>query len=189
MRLFIKNMVCPRCIMVVEQLLKKMKLSPVKVELGIAEINDLTNESELQVLSEKLKKLGFELLEDSRKKQIEEIKKLLIKKIQEGPIEEHFSVKRYLSSIIQKEYTTVSKLFAEQEGLTIEQYFILLRIEKVKELLTYRELTLNRIAENLGYSSIQHLSTQFKKVAGMTPKEFRTSWIGRRKPLDTIGER
>ena len=173
--------------MVVEQLLKKMKLSPVKVELGMAEINDLINVSDLQALNDKLKKVGFELIEDSRKKQIEEIKNLLIQKIQKGSIEEHFSVKKYLSSTIQKEYTIISKTFAEQEGLTIEQYFILLRIEKVKELLTYRELTLNRIAENLGYSSIQHLSTQFKKVTGITPKEFRVSWIGKRKPLDAIG--
>ena len=127
-------------------------------------------------------------MQDQKERQVEEIKNLLIKKLQEAPIEEHFSVKKYLTSSIPKDYSNLSKLFSERVGITIEYYFILLRLEKVKELLSYGEDTLMEIARSLGYSSVQHLSAQFKKVVGVSTTTFKNNIAIKRKPVDQISE-
>lgn len=187
MKVFIKNMVCSRCILVIERELREMGIQPLKVELGFAEFaNELTDE-QLCTFEMHLVALGFELIKESKNRQVEEVKALLIRKLQQSRIEEHFSIRKYLSAHISKEYSHVSKVFSQKEGRTIEQYFILLKIEKVKELLSYEEKTLNEIAWMLGYSSVQHLSSQFKRVLGVSTRNFKTSLPSSRKTIDRIG--
>lgn len=178
-------MVCPRCIMSVEGLLKQQKIPFLSVGLGEVNISKALSADQITKLDSGLKELGFELLNDPASRTIEKIKTLLIGKVQDG-IEEHFSLQKYLSSNVFKEYSSVSKLFSLVEGITIEQYFILQKIEKAKELLTYNEMALSEIAFRLGYSSTQHLSTQFRKVTGMTPTYFRGLGSGLRRPIDSV---
>lgn len=186
MILYIKNMVCPRCILAVEQELKKLTDLPFKVSLGEVVLETALPEKTVQRFREGLQGLGFELLDDQRRTQIERVKNLLISLVQKGELEEHFSLSTYLGTALNKEYTAVSRLFSEVEGMTIEQYFILLKIEKVKEWLAYDELTLSEIAWKLGYSSTAHLSAQFKKVTGLTPSHFKKTGNSRRTSLDEI---
>ena len=179
-------MVCPRCILTVEQTLTSNGLKFLSVRLGEAILQDAPSKEELDNLSEDLKNLGFEILDDRRQKLIEEIKSLLIQKVQTGEIEEHFSMSDFLTKKLNKEYTQLSRLFSEVEGITLEQYFILQKIEKVKELLVYDELNLSEISYRLGYSSLAHLSAQFKKSTGLTPSEFKKLGISHRKSIDDI---
>jgi len=188
MKLFIKNMVCPRCIMSVEHILKENKLDTKCVRLGEIELTKIPHKKQLHNFSEDLQKVGFELLDDAKTQLIEHIKTLLIQKVQDENIEEHFSLQQYLSKKIFKDYSSISKLFSEVEGITIEQFFILQKIEKTKEWLIYNELSLNQIAFNLGYSSPQHLSGQFKKLTGMTPTQFKSLGAKHRKPIDGVGK-
>lgn len=178
-------MVCPRCIMSVENLLKKEEIPFHFVQLGeIGLVNDLSDH-QLKTLGENLSELGFGLLGDPSSQLIDRIKTVLIQKIQSG-IGEHFSIQKFLTKKILKDYSSVSKLFSSVEGITIEQYFILQRIEKAKELLMYNEMSLSEIAWTLGYSSTQHLSAQFKRVTGMTPTQFKSLGNSGRKPIDAL---
>ena len=186
MKLFIKNMVCPRCIMSVENILKENKLEPKQVRLGEIELIKSLNKKQLEKFSADLQKVGFELLDDQKKQVIEKIKSLLVQKVQQGNIEEHFSISKYLTKKIFKDYSSISKLFSEVEGITIEQFFILQKIEKAKEWLIYNELSLSQVAFNLGYSSSQHLSSQFKKLTGMTPTQFKSLGTLHRKAIDNV---
>jgi AraC family transcriptional regulator len=186
MKLIVKNMVCPRCISSVEQLLEKNKLQAVYVRLGEVELTKQPDKNRLQQFAEDLQATGFELLDDQKSQLIEKVKTLLIEKVQSGSIEEHFSIAKYVSDNIYKDYSSVSRLFSEVEGVTIEQFFILQKIEKTKEWLIYDEQSLSQIAFILGYSSTQHLSGQFKKVTGMTPSQFRQIGAEHRKPIDGI---
>jgi AraC family transcriptional regulator len=129
---------------------------------------------------------GFELLDDQKMQLIEKVKNLLISQVQSGEVPEHFSISRFLGKNIYKDYSSVSKLFSEVEGITIEQFFILQKIEKTKEWLVYNEQSLSQIAFNLGYSSTQHLSGQFKKLTGMTPSQFKHRGNTLRKPIDAV---
>ncbi|MBE7170095.1 MAG: helix-turn-helix transcriptional regulator [Williamsia sp.] len=187
MKVFIKNMVCARCILVVERELDEMGIQSTGVELGFAAFeNDLTDE-QLSAFENRLVPLGFEIIKEPRKRQVEEVKALLIRKLQQARMEEHFSIRQYLSAHISKDYSHISKMFSQKEGRTIEQYFILLKIEKAKELLSYGEKTLNEIAWTLGYSSVQHLSSQFKRISGVSTRDFRLSLSSGRKPIDRVG--
>jgi AraC-like DNA-binding protein len=186
MKLFIKNMVCPRCITSVENILKENKVESKYVQLGEVELLKTPSTKQLKKFSQDLEKVGFELLDDQKTQLIEKIKTLLIQKVQEENIEEHFSLHKFLSKKIFKDYSSLSKLFSEVEGITLEQFFILQKIEKVKEWLIYNELSLSQIAFNLGYSSTQHLSGQFKKLTGMTPTQFKVLGAGHRKTIDDI---
>lgn len=185
MKLYIKNMVCNRCIMVVKEELEKLKLHPSSVNMGEVELSKLPTERQLHSLNERLKELGFELLDNQKQKQIEKVKNLLIKIVQSGEVEDHFSISDFLSKGLNKEYSYISRLFSEVEGITIEQFFILQKTEKVKEWLVYGELNLSEISYRLGYSSVAHLSAQFKKVTGLTPSDFKKIG-GRRKSLDSV---
>lgn len=185
MTLYIKNMVCNRCIMVVKQELEKLNLQASHVSMGEVELSKPATDKQLKSLDERLIELGFELLDDRKQKQIEKTKTLLIKKVQSGEVEEHFSITTYLTNALNKDYSYISRLFSEVEGITIEQFFILQKIEKVKELLIYGEMNLNEIGFQLGYSSVAHLSAQFKKVTGLTPSSFKKMGGGR-KSLDNV---
>jgi AraC-like DNA-binding protein len=186
MNLYVKNMVCQRCITSVEQILQANNIRAKNTRLGEVELAEALSSDRLKELGIALKIVGFELLDDQKTQQIEKIKNLLIQKVQQADIEEHFSVAKFLSSEIYKDYSNLSKLFSDVEGITIEQFFILQKIEKAKEWLVYNELSLNQIAFQLGYSSTQHLSTQFKRITGMTPSEFKKNGIVHRKPLDKV---
>ncbi|MFZ1371942.1 MAG: helix-turn-helix domain-containing protein [Ferruginibacter sp.] len=186
MKLYIKNMVCNRCIMVVKQELVKLKLQPAIVSLGEVELQKPASAKQLVQLNERLQEVGFELLDDQKKKQIEKIKNLLIDKVQSGSLEEHFSISSVLSKALSKEYSYISRLFSEVEGITVEQFFILQKTEKVKEWLVYAELNLSEISWRLGYSSVAHLSAQFKKVTGLTPSHFKKLGHSHRHPLDSV---
>jgi AraC-like DNA-binding protein len=188
MQLFIKNMVCPRCIAAVESTLNDLGLHPLYVRLGEAHLATTPSPASLTDLDQRLKKQGFELLDDTHYRQIEQIKTLIIQRIHyrkdNHPHVTQRPLSDYLSNHLHREYSQLSKLFSETEGITIEQYAILQRIEKVKELLTYNEMSLGQIADELNYSSIAHLSAQFKKVTGLTPTRFKAQGI--RRPLDDL---
>lgn len=174
-------MVCDRCKMVVRQTFEDLGIKPERVELGEVEVNgDVPDWTHLQ---QRLKQLGFELLEDKRKQLVTQIKRLVLAYINQ-PARQNLS--DYLTEQLNREYSALSKLFSESEQQTIEQYVIRLKIEKVKELLSYRERNLSEIADELGYSSVAHLSNQFKKVTGVTPSQFRLSEDVSRQSLDQI---
>jgi AraC-like DNA-binding protein len=175
--------------MVVEQLLTNLNLAPIHVGLGEIELAKPASQMQLEAAGKILKESGFELLDNQKQKQIEKVKTLLIKKVQTADIDEHFSIIDFLSGHFNKEYSAISRLFSEVEGITIEQFFILQKIEKVKELLVYAEYNLNEISYMLGYSSVAHLSAQFKKVTGLTPSHFKTIGFRQRKSLDKVSNK
>lgn len=183
----IKNMVCFRCKLAVEEKLKKLGLTPVQTELGevtIAE-KELTATQEQQ-LREELTKIGFELLDDKRKQIIEQIKSVIINEVHysEEPSREKFS--SLISKALHYDYSYLSNLFSQVEGITIEQFILTQKIEKVKELLVYGDQSLSEIAFRLGYSSTAHLSSQFKKITGLTASEFKKFGVSHRKSLDGL---
>lgn len=184
-KLQIKNMVCPRCVMAVENVLDEMKISPIEVRLGEVLITDELTENQENDFKSKIEKLGFELLDDKNSAIINQIKTIIIEQIQNSS-EENLNLSELLSKKLNKEYSQLSKLFSSTTGITIEQFAILQKIEKVKELLVYDELSLKEIAYRLGYSSTPHLSAQFKKMTGLTPTEFKNLGNSERKGIDGI---
>jgi AraC-like DNA-binding protein len=186
MNLYIRNMVCNRCIMAVENELEKLGFEPVHVQLGEVELRGNLSGDQLDVFKNRLNELGFELIDDSKSKLIEKIKLIVIQLIHHGDGQMHQNYSEYIASKLNKEYNYLSHLFSEVEGTTIEKYIINQKIERVKELLVYNELTLSEIADSLGYSSVAHLSGQFRKVTGLTPSHFKQLKENKRKPLDLI---
>ena len=187
-KLYIKNMVCPRCIKVVREELEKLNLTPLSVKLGEVELAESEDKVDLTKIGQALLKEGFELLEDNNAKLIESIKTTIINAIRGYKKIDLSSVifSTLLTESLGKEYTSLSSLFSKVESITIEQYIILQKIEMAKELLTYGELTLSEIAYLLGYSSVQHLSRQFKKVTGMTASNFAKKFPSKRKSIDKL---
>lgn len=188
MTLYIKNMVCQRCIMSVQQALKQLDIPFHKVMLGEAQTCNDLNEKQRESLSKELGKLGFELIDTRKNQLIEKIKKSLQEYL--ANIEKEWERKQNLSDFISKklnyEYSYLSDLFSSVEGATIENYFIQLRIERAKELIVYDEKSLTEISYQLGYSSVHHLSSQFKKVTGLTPSHFKKIGTSRRKGLENL---
>jgi AraC family transcriptional regulator len=184
--LHIKNMVCDRCIKVVREELEKLKYQVETIKLGEVKINS-DRVIDLKKIEEVLEGNGFELLGDKQAKQIEDIKIALIDLIHNHPeMLEKISLSKFLAEKFHSSYQHISSLFSSKEGITIEKYFINQKIEKAKELLIYNELNLSEISYKLGYSSVQHLSNQFKKVTGFTPSDFKKLKNKTRKPLDKL---
>lgn len=187
MHLFIKNMVCNRCILVVQQELDKLEIPYSRIQLGDVEMDQAPSQEKLDTLGGQLHALGFEVLDDKKDALIEKIKTTIIRLIH-GNGNEILNTK--LSVALQEaldiDYHYLSTLFSSTEGLTIEKYVILQRIERVKELLQYDEMNLSEIADSMGYSSVQHLSQQFKKITGLTPTGYRQLKHNDRKPLDKV---
>jgi AraC family transcriptional regulator len=188
--LHIKNMVCHRCIRAVNDGLVALGLHPVKVELGEVVLQeDSLSPEEQAKLEGMLNDLGFERIDDKRSRLIEKIKKFVINTVhdKEG-MDRKLNWSSVLSDEMHYEYNYLSNLFSSVEGITLEQYIIRQKIERVKELLSYDQLTLSEIAHLLDYSSVQHLSNQFKKVTGFTPSEFKKLRDSehQRKPLDAV---
>jgi AraC family transcriptional regulator len=186
MKLYIKNMVCNRCILVVKQELNKLNIEYGAVTLGEADIITHLTKERLNKLGNNLAELGFELLDDSKQQLIEKIKNLVIRYIHHGEEENNQNYSVILSHTLHKDYSYLSSLFSEVEGITIEKYIINQKIEKVKELIIYDELSLSEIAFKLHYSSVAHLSNQFKKITGLTPTHFKKVGRNKRKPIDKI---
>jgi hypothetical protein len=186
MKLYIKNMVCDRCKMVVSNELNKLGIDFKSVELGEVEVADGTDGALVSEFGAAIGRYGFELIEGKTARIISQIKKAVVDYVrhpgQKKPVK--FSV--YLADIVSKDYNYLSGVFSEVEGTTIEHYLINQKIERVKELLVYDELTLSEISHQLNYSSVQHLSTQFKKVTGLTPSHFKKVGAARRVTLDRV---
>jgi AraC-like DNA-binding protein len=186
--LIVKNMVCDRCILSVKEILKALSIPFHEVLVGEIHLCDTIEGSTREVLKQRLRKIGLELINSRIGETIEKIKQLVIKKARNeiDDKERRIKLSTYLSSRLHQEYTSLSKLFSDTEGRTIENFFIMHRIEKAKELLVYGQLSLSEIAFDLDYSSVAHLSTQFKKVTGLTPSHFKQVGIKKRKTLDQI---
>ncbi len=187
MLLYIKNMVCDRCILVVRQQLDIDGLSYRNIQLGEVELADEPSDKQLSILKGQLHDLGFELLDNKKSTLVEKIKGTIILLIRGGNTDE---LTKKLSAVLSEklgyDYHYLSTLFSSIEGITIEKYVILQRIENAKELLMYAELTLSEIADQMGYSSVQHLSQQFKKITGLTPSHFKSLKKNMRIPLDKV---
>lgn len=172
--LFIRNMVCNRCIMAVEQVLDQQGLKAKSVSLGEVVLEDEVDAGKLAGLDLALEKLGFERIDDRKARLIEAIKAKVIEYIyQQKDAQKISSWSSHLAEDLHYDYNYLSNLFSSVEGMTLEQYVIRQKIERVKELLFYDEFTLSQIAYQLGYSSVAHLSAQFKKVTGFTPSEMK----------------
>jgi AraC-like DNA-binding protein len=186
MHLYIRNMVCNRCISAVKSELEKLGISPLNVQLGEVELKENMSAEELSLFKNRLDEEGFELIDNSKSKLIEKVKLLVIQLVHHSEGQMQLNYSEYLASKLNREYNYLSHLFSEVEGTTIEKYIINQKIERVKELLVYNELTLSEIADSLGYSSVAHLSGQFRKVTGLTPSYFKKLKENKRKPLDEV---
>lgn len=186
MHLYIKNMVCPRCITAVRNELEKAGINVLLVELGEAEIKNELSPEELQHVDRSLQALGFELINDRKSRIIEQIKNGIVYLVHHSVETLNTNLSAWLADKLHYDYTYLSNLFSEVEGTTIEKYYIAQRIEKVKELLVYDELSLAEIADALGYSSAAYLSGQFKKVTGLTPTFYKSIKENKRRKIDEL---
>ncbi len=186
--LHIRNMVCNRCIMAVEELFKGLDIPCGKITLGKVDVDaESIDEEKLKLIRVELDKLGFELIDSHKGKLIEKIKNIVVERIHYGDMEDNdFSWSALIANELHYDYKYLSRLFSSMESVTIEHYIISQKIEKAKELIVYDELTLSQIAYKLGYSSVAHLSGQFKKETGMNPTEFKKMGASLRKPLDKV---
>jgi AraC family transcriptional regulator len=184
----VKNMVCHRCILAVEDILKKTDIPFQQVITGEIHLRDHLTVQQNNMLEAGLAKIGLELIDNRMSGLIERIKQLVIKKARNEVDENDMKLKlsSFLSRSLHHEYTYLSSFFSSVEGRTIENYFIEQRIEKVKELLVYKEMNLSEIAFEMEYSSVAHLSNQFKKITGLTPSHFKEVGSNRRKLLDQV---
>ncbi|SNT18129.1 Helix-turn-helix domain-containing protein [Ekhidna lutea] len=188
-QLHIKNMVCPRCIMVVKQAFDQIGVEPLSVELGEVKLNDELTTEQQKRLDDLLQKNGFERIDDKKVRLQEKIKTLIIDTIHhKDPYDTHIQWSAFLADQLHYDYNYLSGLFSSMAGITLEQYIIRQKMEKVKEFLFYDELSVKEIAYKMGFSSVAHLSNQFKKVIGMSPTEFKKSIQNTqsRKSLDQI---
>ncbi len=188
MVLHIRNMVCSRCKMVVRETLGQLGLHPERVELGEVVLEEASlDDAQREALAARLEALGFALIDSRQGRLIEQIKKVVIRTVHHSEEKSPLKFSQLLATELHHDYSYLSHLFSEVEGITIEQYLIQQKIERVKELMIYDELTLAQIALDLGYSSTAHLSSQFKKITGLTPTQFRQLKDRKRKGLDEVG--
>ena len=185
-KLLIKNMVCRRCVMTVENILGTLHIPYDKVTLGEIDLPGKLSTNDRKNLEAELQKVGFELTETKVSKTIEEIKQALTAYLGLGMDSQNIKLSSFITKRVPYDYSYLSDLFSSIEGKTIEQYFILQRIEKVKELLVYDQLSLTEISYQTGFSSVHHLSSQFKKVTGLTPSHFKKIGSAKRKSLDRL---
>ncbi|WP_316839613.1 AraC family transcriptional regulator [Pedobacter gandavensis] len=187
MVLYVKNMVCDRCVMIVRQQLEQLHFEVNDISLGKVEVVPDPNENQLQDISATLQMLGFELMDKEKDQLVEQVKNKVIELVHYSNLNEiNQSLITIIADRLDKDYAYLSRLFSDVEGITIEKYIIQQKIEKVKELLEYGELNLNEIAYKMGYSSSAHLSAQFKSITGLSPSKYKNSSLNKRKPLDKI---
>ncbi len=202
MILYIKHMVCDRCVMVVREQLEKSGFHPVSVKLGEAEFRRTLSDDEISKIKSILEPLGFSLIDDHKRRLTEQTKQAIIRIVHQDSIDTEKSVtnetKRssagtlktnlsdYLSETLHHDYKYLSATFSDIENVTIEQYVIAQKVERVKELLVYGELSLTEIANRMNYSSVAYLSAQFRRITGFTPSEFRRIKGNKRRPIDKV---
>jgi YesN/AraC family two-component response regulator len=187
MQVHVKNMVCPRCIKSVTEIFQSAGASIKDVKLGVVTLDESLSEIQSGQIKTALVREGFEIIDDQRIKLTDQVKKLIIELVHFSELDEmKENLSDYLVHQLHKDYNYLSNLFSSVENTTIEQYFILQKIEKVKEWLVYNELTLSQMAFKLGYSSVAHLSNQFKKITGFTPSHFKKLKEHNRRKLDAI---
>lgn len=186
MKLYIKNMVSNSCKSIVKSELKKLGLNLLFIKLGEVEILENLVDEQRSQLNMNLQKMGFELMDNKKSMIVEQIKNMIIELV-------HYSDKRmkvklsfYLSEKLKYDYTYLANLFSVDQGITIERFFLNHKIERVKELLIYNEKSLTEIADKLQYSSVAHLSGQFKKITGLTPSNYKLLRLKKRTPLEEI---
>jgi YesN/AraC family two-component response regulator len=179
-------MVCIRCTMVVKDQLEKLGLHYLRVELGEADIIEDLSPEQWDQLRMELLRSGLELLNDKKSVLIQKIKSSIIELVHYSEEQLHINLSEYLSLKLNYDYTYLANLFSETQGTTIEKFLIAHKIERVKELLVYNELTLTEIAKNMHYSSVAYLSTQFRKVTGLTPSYFKRLKGKRRSTLEEL---
>ena len=185
-KLLIQNMVCQRCIMTVEDILNRLNIDYTSVTMGEVTLAKKLTNDELKGVEKALNKVGFALIETRVNKVIEDIKKAILEYINMGLDSQRQNLSSFITDRISYDYSYLSDLFSSIEGRTIEQYFIVQRIEKVKELLVYDQLSLTEISYRTGFSSVHHLSAQFKKVTGLTPSQFNKMTAEKRKSIDLL---
>lgn len=188
-KIHIKNMVCPRCIMSVREIFRKNGIEPADVNLGTVTLDTeaqdklASDDALIRKIKRSLEELGFEMIDDKRMQIVERIRIGVIEYVHNPENQDKTKLSEYLQRKCLKEYSALSKLFTEIKGMTIEKYCILQKVEFVKELLFYGELSVSEIADMLHYSSVAHLSAQFKSVTGISPTRFRQM---KDKPLTSI---
>ena len=186
MKIYIKYMVSLRCKMVVKEELKKLGLHFIVVDLGEIEIMEDISEDQRDNLKTALLDSGLELMDDKRAVLIEKVKSVIIEMVHYADELPKINYSDYISEKLKYDYTYLSNLFSEVKGITIQQFIIIHKIERVKELLLYDELNLTEISYRMQYSSVAHLSNQFKKITGLTPSEFRHLKDRHRNPIEEL---
>lgn len=186
MKIFVKNMACQSCIFVVKSALEELEISTVRVKLGEIETKEAISDDEKRKLNSKIKKAGLELLENKQGILIEKIREVIINHVYKSDEKPNIKFSVLLSTELNHSYTYLSNIFSEIESISIEQFIIALKIERVKELIIFGEDTFSEIAHKLHYSSVAHLSTQFKKVTGLTPSHFKSLKQKRRLTIQNI---
>jgi AraC-like DNA-binding protein len=172
--------------MVVKSVFENMGINPIAVELGEIELKNDIQEHQKQELLKSLRAIGFDLIDDKKSKTIDKIKTLIIDLVQNKSNDLKSNLSDYISQELHQDYNTLSNLFSEVENTTIEKYFINQKIEKVKELIIYDELSLSEIAYSLNYSSVSHLSNQFKKITGFSPTYFKNLKSIKRRQIEDL---
>jgi AraC-like DNA-binding protein len=186
MKIYVKNMACESCKLVVKEALEEMDILPVKVDLGEIETREELTDDDKKKLNSKIKKVGLELLEKKQGALIEKIRKVMIDYVYKSEEKPSVNFSVLLSKELNHSYAYLANFFSEVEATTIEQYIIALKIERIKELIIFGEHTLSEIAYKLHYSSVAHLSAQFKKITGLTPSHFKTLKEKRRISIQNI---
>ncbi len=186
MKIYIKYMVSLRCKMVVKEELKKLGLHFIVVDLGEIEIMEDISEDQRENLKTALLDSGLELMDDKKAVLIEKVKSVIIEMVHYADELPKINYSDYISEKLKYDYTYLSNLFSEVKGITIQQFIIIHKIERVKELLLYDELNLTEISYRMQYSSVAHLSNQFKKITGLTPSEFRHLKDRHRNPIEEL---
>jgi len=185
--LYIKNMVCPRCVKTVEEELKKTGATVEYIELGKVELKGQIGVEAIKEIDKVLAENGFELIYDKKSQIIEKLKITIIEIIHhDKEVSNNVNISEFIAEALGYDYSYLSNLFSSAEGTTIEKFIVQQKIEKAKELLSYNELSLTEISHQLGYSSVQYLSNQFKKTTGLTPSQFKKQKENRRNPLDRV---
>lgn len=179
-------MVCRRCIIIVTQIFQAHDIKPLSIQLGKVTLANPISKETLKSIQQELENCGFELIDDKRTRIIEQIRTAVIQYVHYDDISEKKKLSDYISEQCKRDYSLLSKLFTETNGITIEKYYIAQKIERVKELLIYDELSISEIADKLHYSSSAHLSTQFRSMTGLSPTQFKQLKNPQLKPLDEI---
>lgn len=184
--LYIKHMVCDRCIFVVKQELSKLGLVPTDISLGKVVFDRDLSDEEISSVKKDLESFGFELINDKKVRFTEQVKHAIIELINQQETDKKVNLSDYLSDRLHHDYSYISNIFSDLENVTIEQYYIAQRVEKVKEMLVYDEYTLTEIADKMNYSSVAYLSAQFKRITGFTPTQFKEIKGNKRISIDKI---